>query len=136
MTTIEKQISESIKTKLLILEDADFIDQIKRVAQTLARTIQSGNKILVAGNGGSAADAQHFAAELVGRFIRERKGYPVIALTTDSSFLTAWGNDVSFDTVFSRQVQALSQAGDALVGISTSGQSNNVINAFKVAREL
>jgi D-sedoheptulose 7-phosphate isomerase len=89
---------------------------------------------MVCGNGGSAADAQHMAAELVGRFMMERRAFPVVALTTNSSTLTAWANDYSYETVFARQVEALAQAGDALIGISTSGNSPNILRAVEVAK--
>jgi len=99
-------------------------------------TMKSGNKILVFGNGGSAADAQHIAAELVGRYKTERRGLPAIALSTDTSALTAIGNDYGYDRVFDRQVEALANEGDLLIGISTSGNSANVNNALKLGREL
>lgn len=101
-----------------------------------SETIKNGNKILLCGNGGSAADAQHIAAELSGRYKTERRGLPGIALTTDTSVLTAVGNDYGFDRVFERQVEALANEGDLLIGISTSGNSGNVINALNLAREL
>jgi D-sedoheptulose 7-phosphate isomerase len=97
--------------------------------------LSSGKKILACGNGGSAADAQHFAAELVGRFERERKELPAIALTTDSSIITAIGNDYSFEVIFSKQVRALGQSGDILLAISTSGNSRNIIEAINSAHE-
>ena len=102
----------------------------------MARRLKEGYKVLICGNGGSAADAQHFAAEIVGRFEKERKGYPAIALTTDTSALTAIGNDYGFEHIFSRQVEALGQKGDILIGISTSGNSENVIRATIKAKEL
>jgi D-sedoheptulose 7-phosphate isomerase len=101
----------------------------------LYETIERGNKILIFGNGGSAADAQHIAAEIVGRFMKERDGLPCIALTTDSSILTAVGNDYGFDHIFSRQVNALACHGDLVVGISTSGNSKNVVEAISAANE-
>jgi D-sedoheptulose 7-phosphate isomerase len=107
--------------------------EILRAAQTLTATIESCNKILICGNGGSAADAQHFAAELVGRFERERASYPAIALTTDSSALTAIGNDYGFENVFSRQIQGLGRKGDLLIAISTSGDSPNILKAVRKA---
>ena len=103
-------------------------------AEMLVSVLSSGGKLLVMGNGGSAADAQHLAAELVGRFLMERRALPAIALTTDTSILTAVGNDYGFDQVFSRQVEALAAPGDMVIGISTSGNSRNVINALGVAR--
>jgi len=108
---------------------------IAAVVALLAEALGNGRKLLVMGNGGSAADAQHFAAEIVGRFKLERRALPAISLTTDSSILTAIGNDYGFDTVFKRQVEALAQPGDVVVGISTSGNSPNVLNALLVARE-
>ena len=113
---------------------ADTMPQdLVRAGQALARALKSGHKALACGNGGSAADCQHFAAELVGRFERERGGLPAIALTVDTSALTAIGNDYSFDVVFSKQVEALGQAGDALLAISTSGNSKNVVEAVRSA---
>lgn len=108
--------------------------QVDRVGERLARTIGDGGKVLICGNGGSAADAQHFAAELVGRFEKERSAWPSIALTTDSSILTAIGNDYGFADVFTRQVQGLGCKGDALIGISTSGHSENVLRAVAAAK--
>jgi len=108
--------------------------QLARAGEALAQALKSGHKVLSCGNGGSAADAQHFAAEMVGRFERERAGLPGIALTTDTSALTAIANDYDFDRVFSRQVEALGQPGDFLLAISTSGNSKNVIEAIKAAQ--
>src|SRR5512140_259658 len=108
--------------------------QIARAGEALAAALKSGRKALACGNGGSAADSQHFAAELVGRFERERPGLPAVALTVDSSALTAIANDYDFDRVFSKQVEALGAAGDVLLGISTSGNSKNVIEAISAAQ--
>jgi D-sedoheptulose 7-phosphate isomerase len=105
-------------------------------AELLVDTFRNGNKLLVMGNGGSAADAQHLAAEIVGRFRLERRGLPAIALSTDTSILTAVGNDYGFDAVFRRQVEALAQQGDVVIGISTSGSSPNVLSALCLAREM
>jgi D-sedoheptulose 7-phosphate isomerase len=107
---------------------------LELIAMAMGATLRAGGKILWCGNGGSAADSQHLAAELVGRFRRERKGLPSIALTTDTSILTAVANDYGFEAVFSRQVEALGNPGDLLVGISTSGNSHNVIAALQAAR--
>ena len=104
------------------------------VAEAMTTSLRTGGKILWCGNGGSAADAQHLAAEIVGRFRRNRRGWPSIALTTDTSVLTAVANDFGYDTVFSRQVEALAEPGDVLVGISTSGNSRNVVAALESAR--
>lgn len=113
----------------------EFVAGVAPVARALGDALRDGGKLLVMGNGGSAADAQHVAAELVGRFKAERRPLPAIALTTDSSILTAWSNDYAFETVFSRQVQALARPGDVVWGISTSGNSANVVRAFEAARE-
>lgn len=107
---------------------------IVRAGEAMAQALRGGHKILSCGNGGSAADSQHFAAEMVGRFERERPGMPAISLTVDTSALTAIANDYDYDRVFSRQVEALGQAGDVLLGISTSGNSRNVIEAMKAAQ--
>jgi D-sedoheptulose 7-phosphate isomerase len=112
----------------------DEAGAILRVVDALAHALAGGGKILACGNGGSAADAQHFAAELVGRFTRERRGLPAVALTTDTSILTAIANDYGFDRVFARQVEAHGRPGDVLVGISTSGGSSNVLAALAAAR--
>jgi len=109
---------------------------LQRIAIEMTRAIMAGNKILWCGNGGSAADAQHLAAELVGRFRRERRGLPSIALTTDTSALTSIANDYGYDVVFSRQVEALCVEGDVLVGITTSGNSKNVVAALHEGRKL
>jgi D-sedoheptulose 7-phosphate isomerase len=109
---------------------------IAECALAIATALSDGRKVLLLGNGGSAADAQHFAAELVGRFLLERRALPAIALTTDSSILTAVGNDYGFDEVFKRQVEALASPGDVVIGISTSGRSNNVFHALTVANQL
>ncbi len=128
---IRQILLESIEVKQKLLASAPLIQQI---ADRLTDVLQSGQKIMVCGNGGSAADAQHMAAELVGRFTMERRAFPVIALTTNSSTLTAWANDYSYETVFARQVEALAQAGDALIGISTSGNSANILRAVEAAK--
>ena len=109
-------------------------EAIEQTAVRLAQMIAGGGKLLVCGNGGSAADSQHFAAELIGRFEKERASWPAIALTTDTSILTAIGNDYGFAEVFARQVQGLGRKGDALIGISTSGHSENVMRAVAVAK--
>ena len=109
---------------------------LERIAGQLTRAILDGNKVLWCGNGGSAADSQHMAAELMGRFRRERCGLPSIALTTDTSILTAIGNDYGYERVFQRQVEALCVKGDVVVGISTSGNSRNVCAALEAAREI
>jgi D-sedoheptulose 7-phosphate isomerase len=128
---VKKHFFDSIETKQKAAEtmSADIVRAIELMHQALG----SENKILACGNGGSAADAQHFAAELVGRFERERRELPAIALSTDSSILTAIANDYSYEVIFSKQVRALGRAGDVLLGISTSGNSANVIAAIEAA---
>jgi D-sedoheptulose 7-phosphate isomerase len=123
--------SIAVKSKALEIMPQSIADAIDVMYEALC----AGKKILACGNGGSAADAQHFAAELVGRFERERKELPAIALTTDTSIITAIGNDYSFDVIFSKQVRALGQPGDILLGISTSGNSGNIIEAINAAHE-
>lgn len=108
--------------------------QVARAGEALAAALKAGRKALACGNGGSAADSQHFAAEIVGRFERERPGMPAIALTVDSSALTAIANDYDWDRVFAKQVEALAQAGDVLLAISTSGNSKNVVEAMRAAQ--
>jgi D-sedoheptulose 7-phosphate isomerase len=134
---IETQISAYFARHAQVVENTalELAPQIARCAEVLANALAAGKKILIAGNGGSAADAQHFAAELVGRFLRERRGLPALALTTDSSILTAVANDYGFERVFSRQVEALASAGDVVIGISTSGNSANILAALAAARQ-
>jgi len=124
---LEEHIDIAIKTKTLL-------PQIKEAANLIVNALKNGNKVLLFGNGGSAADAQHIAAELTGRFKKERHPLPAIALTTDTSALTAISNDYGYDSVFARQLQAFAQNKDIAVGISTSGNSKNVINALKSAK--
>jgi D-sedoheptulose 7-phosphate isomerase len=123
---------ESASLKREFVEE--YAEDIVNLGILMGKRLKAGYKILICGNGGSAADSQHFAAEIVGRFEKERKGYPAIALTTDTSALTAIGNDYGFDRIFSRQVEALGEKGDILIGISTSGNSENVIKAVEVAK--
>ncbi len=125
---------ESASLKREFVEE--YAEDIVNLGILMGKRLKAGYKILICGNGGSAADSQHFAAEIVGRFEKERKGFPAIALTTDTSALTAIGNDYGFDQIFSRQVEALGQKGDILVGISTSGNSENVIKAVETAKEI
>ncbi|HIP43022.1 MAG TPA: SIS domain-containing protein [Aquifex aeolicus] len=131
---VKKIFRESVETKLAFLEL--YADQIVEVAGIISTALKDGNKVLLFGNGGSAADAQHIAAEIVGRFKRERKALPAIALTTDTSVLTALGNDYGFETIFERQIEALCMPGDIAIGITTSGNSENVIRGLKKARDL
>lgn len=133
--SIESQIRESMETKRRILEDAGLRGQILAATEMVIRAYRDGRKTLVAGNGGSAADAQHIAAELVARFHFDRPGLPSLALTTDTSILTAVGNDFGYESVFSRQVQALGTKGDVFVGISTSGNSPSILAALAACKE-
>jgi len=130
---IREYAQEGAQLRLTFLEASAAI--LDTAGLTLARCLASGGKILACGNGGSAADAQHLTGELVGRFVLERPSLPAIALTTDSSILTAIGNDYGYDEVFARQVRGLGQSGDVLVALSTSGQSANILAALRAARE-
>ncbi|HMQ13876.1 MAG TPA: phosphoheptose isomerase [Candidatus Competibacter phosphatis] len=134
LTRIERHFVASLEAKQRTL--AAMGPRIVQAAELLAERLRQGNKILVCGNGGSAADAQHFAAELVNRFEIERPGLAAIALTTDSSALTSIANDYAFEQIFARQVRALGRPGDVLLAISTSGHSPNVLVAIDAAREL
>ncbi len=127
-------IKQSIALKQTLLNDNELLDNISKVAEHCLKTYQQGGKILLAGNGGSAADAQHIAAELVCRLNFERPGLAAMALATNYSIITAAGNDYSFDKVFSREVEANGNAGDTFIGISTSGNSINIINAINAAK--
>ena len=128
---LRKHFEEGIELRRKMAESMPA--EIAKAGEALAAALKSGRKVLSCGNGGSAADSQHFAAELVGRFERERPGLAGIALTTDTSALTAIANDYSYEQVFAKQVLALGQAGDFLLGISTSGNSKNVVEAMKAA---
>ena len=129
---IQRRIAEHIELAQGIY--AKHAEELMQAVTLMAYALKRGNKVLFCGNGGSAADAQHLAAEFVGRFQIERDGLPAIALTTDTSILTAVGNDYGFERVFARQVQALGNSGDVLVGFSTSGNSPNVLQAVQVAK--
>lgn len=130
---IASQFAESSRLKTLCAKE--LAEAMERAFHLLWAAVESGGKILLCGNGGSAADAQHIAAEMVGRYRRERPGAPALALTTDTSILTAVGNDYGFEEVFARQVEAMGRPGDCLVGISTSGRSPNVGKAMERARQ-
>tara|TARA_B100001113_G_scaffold347244_1_gene339347 strand:- start:1507 stop:2091 length:585 start_codon:yes stop_codon:yes gene_type:complete len=130
---IKYQIKQSIKVKKSLIDMC--IDDIEKAVIVIMKTLNNGGKILWCGNGGSAADAQHLSTELMGGMTdHHRKPIPSIALTTDTSFLTAWSNDTDFDSVFSRQIQGIGLEGDVLVGISTSGNSENILSAIKQAK--
>src|SRR6185295_677916 len=130
-----KDLEASRDVLVCALADKSFVDAVARAAEIVTDALRAGRKILFAGNGGSAADAQHLATELVVRFVIDRPALPAIALTTDGSMLTATGNDLGFEHIFSRQILALGQAGDVLVALSTSGRSPNILAACKAARE-
>ncbi len=115
--------------------DASLLDAARKIAEVIAASLRGGNKLLIAGNGGSAADAQHIAAEIVGRYKKDRPAYAAIALTTDTSALTAIGNDYGFEHVFARQVEGLGRRGDVLLALTTSGRSPNILAALKAARQ-
>jgi len=132
------EIRSQLRTHQEVVQviESMLIPRISVAAEMLTNALGTGKKLLLMGNGGSAADAQHFAAEIVGRFRLERRGLPAIALSTDTSILTAIGNDYGFEAIFRRQVEALAVAGDVVIGISTSGSSKNVFTAMSLAREM
>lgn len=132
---IRKRIEEHINLAELMLK-SNVLEEVDLISTKIKNALSNGNKIFFCGNGGSAADSQHLAAEFVGRFQKERKGLPAIALTVDTSILTAVGNDYGYENVFSRQVEALAKPGDVLVGISTSGNSENVVKAIMLAKSM
>jgi D-sedoheptulose 7-phosphate isomerase len=131
---ISGKLSEACQVLHAIAGDQAFLASLERAAKTCVHSLQSGGKILLAGNGGSAADAQHIAGELVSRFAFDRPGLPAVALTTDTSILTAIGNDYGYDKLFARQIQAHGRSGDVFVAYSTSGKSPNVLLALQEAR--
>lgn len=134
---IRDNFQEALAVHQAALADNALLAGAQKVAETIAEAFRKGGKVLIAGNGGSAADSQHFAGELVGYFKdHERRGYPVIALSTDTSIITAWSNDRSFDEVFARQIGAHGNKGDVFIGLSTSGNSKNILAAFAKAKEL
>jgi D-sedoheptulose 7-phosphate isomerase len=133
--TVKKILQDSIAVKQEFLADGENLEAVAEAAEIMIENLKKGGKVLLFGNGGSASDSQHFAAELVVRFEKERRALPAVALTTDTSILTASANDYSYDKVFSRQVEALAGANDVIVAISTSGNSPNVLEGVKVAKE-
>ena len=133
---VADRVQESIEVKRAILANDELIELVHEAACACIRSLESGGKIILFGNGGSAADAQHIAAELVGRYLRNRRALAAISLTTNTSNLTAIGNDYSYDEVFSRQIEGLGSRGDVAIGISTSGKSRNVIRALSTARAM
>jgi D-sedoheptulose 7-phosphate isomerase len=129
-------IEASIATKQSVLRSREIVLTVVKVSEVLVSALKQGNKVLLFGNGGSAADAQHIAAELVGRFAFDRPALPALALSVNSSCITAIGNDYGFDRIFSRQLEALARPGDIAIGISTSGNSLNVLNAMSTAKKI
>src|SRR5882762_11352037 len=140
MNDFEQRVSESIKasiaTKQQLLSNQELISMIAKVSETLVKTFTQGNKVMLFGNGGSAADSQHIAAEFVGRFAFNRPALPALALSVNSSCVTAIGNDYGFEQVFSRQLEALARPGDIAIGISTSGNSANVLRGLESAKKI
>ena len=128
---IQRRIQESAD---IIKDSIQLIPEINKVIMAITRCIKNGNKVIIFGNGGSAADAQHIAGELVGRFKMERKSFPAISLTTDTSVITSIANDYSYELIFSRQCESLVNEGDVVIGISTSGNSKNVLEGLKTAK--
>ena len=132
---VQTQLAHTIRTVQAAQADASVTDAVVQAAQAIAAAMKGGGKLLVAGNGGSAADAQHLVAEFVARLNKDRAALPAIALTTDTSILSAIGNDFSFENIFERQVEALGRAGDVFLGISTSGNARNLLKALRMARD-
>lgn len=131
---VYKTIDEQIEN-LKLLKENDFVDKIEKISKEIIECEKKNKKIMIAGNGGSASDAQHFAGEIIGRFLIDRKAMAAIALNTDTSVLTCVANDYSYDDIFSRQVEGLGQEGDIFIGISTSGNSKNIIQAVQKCKE-
>jgi D-sedoheptulose 7-phosphate isomerase len=136
LSFVQEQVQNSLSVKQALLRDSDLLSRTAEVAETISRALQRKCKLLLFGNGGSAADAQHIAAEFVGRYRTERRALPALALTVNTSSLTAIGNDYAFDFVFSRQIEAFGISGDVALGISTSGNSENIVRALNKAKEM
>ncbi len=135
MEKIKSIIKASIETKQQVLQDEELLKTIEKVVDVMVTAFKNGNKIYFCGNGGSAADAQHLAAEFSGRFYKDRKALPAEALHCNTSYLTAVANDYGFDLIYSRMMEGIGEKGDVLVGLSTSGNSTNIVKAFEVAKE-
>lgn len=135
MEKIKSIIEASIKTKQQILQNDELIATIEKVVEAVTNAFKNGNRVYFCGNGGSAADAQHLAAEFSGRFYTDRKALPAEALHCNTSYLTAVANDYGYDVVYSRMIDGIGEAGDVLIGLSTSGNSGNIIKAFEVAKD-
>jgi D-sedoheptulose 7-phosphate isomerase len=132
---IASHLEASLAALHRAVHDEPLLDVARKIAAAIIAALRSGNKLLIVGNGGSAADAQHIAAEIIGRYKQDRPGYAAIALTTDTSALTSIANDYGFEQVFARQVEGLGQPGDVLMALSTSGKSPNILAALRTARE-
>jgi D-sedoheptulose 7-phosphate isomerase len=135
MGKIKDIIQSSIEVKQQVLQDEELLARIEKVVEVIAAAFKNGDRVYFCGNGGSAADAQHLAAEFSGRFYTDRKALPAEALHCNTSYLTAVANDYSYDVIYSRMIEGIGQAGDILVGLSTSGNSANIVKAFEMARE-
>jgi D-sedoheptulose 7-phosphate isomerase len=135
LSTIQSHISSSVQVKTALLNDQDLLNLIIKAVETVTNSYKNGNKTLLAGNGGSAADAQHLSGEFVSRFNFDRPAIPSIALSTDTSILTGIGNDYGFERLFSRQIEAHGNKGDVFIGISTSGNSPNIIKALETCKD-
>lgn len=136
MSKLKDIILSSIRVKEEILKDPAFLDRIEKVAEVITAALQDKKRIYFCGNGGSAADAQHLAAEFSGRFYKDRKALPAEALHCNTSYLTAVANDYSYEVIYSRIIEGIAEKGDVLVGLSTSGNSGNIVKAFEKAREI
>ena len=134
--TIRREVSESIQVKQSMLDDEVLLEQLSAVTEACIAAYRRGNRLLLAGNGGSAADAQHLAAEFVNRYAFGRPGLPALALTTDTSMLTSIANDCGYEEIFARQLEANGQEGDVFIAISTSGNSQNILSALKLAKTM
>lgn len=133
---IKEYLEKSIAVGNAALLDQEFLENAEKAGQTIHNALMAGERIYIAGVGGAAAEAQHFSAELLGKYKSMRKAFPAIALTTDTSLLTAWANDTSFDFIFSRQLEGLGQKGDIFVALSAGGNSPSILEALKVAKSL
>ena len=133
-TLIKRRIQESIDVKAHMLQDLELISNVEKAAELIIESLNNGAKMIVCGNGGSASDALHFVGEVVGRFQTERRPFPAIALNADVAIMTAIANDYGYNEIFARQIEAFANPGDVIVGISTSGNSENVYNAIKVSK--
>ena len=136
LSNIRQRLAESAAVKEAMRQDAELVAIIGKIADVVIEAYRNGHKVLLCGNGGSAADTLHIAAELVGRFYSDRESLPAISLAANTSTVTAIGNDFSFENIFARQVRGLGQQGDVLIGLSTSGNSENVFRAVRVAKEV